>query len=156
MKKTKELFKDARQKIFKYCAYQERTHLEVRNKLFEYGLTSGEVDLLLAQLISDGYLNEERFARTFAGGKFRIKGWGRLKIIHELEAKGLTRNCIQLGLKEIDQADYEKALENLLTKKSSAVREEDDYVRRDKIARYAIQRGFEPELVWSQIKEKGI
>ena len=128
----------------------------MKNKLFEYGLTSDEVDRLVSELISDGYVNEERFARTFAGGKFRIKGWGRIKIIHELEAKGLTKNCIRIGLKEIDQADYEKTLESLLIKKSGAVHDDDDYARRDKIARYAIQRGFEPELVWRRIKEKGI
>jgi len=128
----------------------------VRSKLFEYGLTSDDADVLLTQLISEGYLNEERFAKTFAGGKFRIKGWGRLRIIHELEAKGLTKNCIQLGLNEIDQTEYEEALEKLLKKKSAAVHEDDDYIRRDKIARFAIQRGFEPELVWRWIKEKGI
>ena len=102
MKKSKQPSTDVKQKINKYCAYQERTHLEVRNKLFEYGLASDDVDLLISQLITDGYLNEERFAKTFAGGKFRIKGWGRIKIIHELEAKGLTKNCILIGLKEID------------------------------------------------------
>ena len=156
MKKTNQPSADAKLKIYKYCAYQERTHLEVRNKLFEYGLTSDEVEVILTQLISEGYLNEERFAKTFTGGKFRIKGWGRLKIIHELEAKGLTKNCIQLGLNEIDQTEYEKTLETLLKKKSTSVHEDDDYVRRDKIARYAIQRGFEPELVWRLIKEIGI
>ena len=128
----------------------------MRNRLFEYGLASGDVDVLITQLIRDGYLNEERYARAFAGGKFRIKGWGRNRIIHELEAKGLTRNCILLGLQEIDQAEYEKTLETLLAKKTSAVLDEDDYVRRDKIARYAIQRGFEPDLVWRMIKENGI
>jgi len=156
VKKTKQLSTDAKQKIYKYCSYQERTHLEVRSKLFEYGLTSDDADVLLTQLISEGYLNEERFAKTFAGGKFRIKGWGRLRIIHELEAKGLTKNCIQLGLNEIDQTEYEEALEKLLKKKSAAVHDDDDYIRRDKIARFAIQRGFEPELVWRWIKEKGI
>jgi len=156
VKKSNQLSADTKQKIYKYCAYQERTHLEVRNKLYEYGLASDEVDRLVSELISDGYVNEERFARTFAGGKFRIKGWGRIKIIHELEAKGLTKNCIRIGLKEIDQADYEKTLETLLIKKSEAVHDDDDYARRDKIARYAIQRGFEPELVWRRIKEQGI
>jgi len=156
VKKTNQPSADAKLKIYKYCAYQERTHLEVRNKLFEYGLTSDEVDVILTQLINDGYLNEERFAKTFAGGKFRMKGWGRMRITHELDAKGLTKNCIQLGLKEIDQTEYEKTLETLLKKKSAAVHEDDEYVRRDKIARYAIQKGFEPELVWRWIKETGI
>ena len=156
MKKTNQLAADAKQKIYRYCAYQERTHLEVKSKLCEYGVASDEIDLLLTQLISDGYLNEERFAKAFAGGKFRIKGWGRMRIINELEAKGLTKNCIQLGLKEIDQTEYQQTLERLLKKKSAAVHKDDDYVRRDKIARYAIQRGFEPELVWRWIKEMGV
>ena len=153
MKKSKQPSTDVKQKINKYCAYQERTHLEVRNKLFEYGLASDDVDLLISQLITDGFLNEERFAKTFAGGKFRIKGWGRIKIIHELEAKGLTKNCILIGLKEIAEADYVETLQILLKKKAEVVQADDDFIRRDKIARYAIQKGFEPELVWRWIKE---
>ena len=153
MKKSYQLSSDIKPKIYKYCAYQERTHAEVRNKLYEYGLGSDEVDQLIAQLIGEGYLNEERFAKTFAGGKFRIKGWGRIKIIHELEAKGLTGNCIALGLKEINETDYVETLQALLQKKATTVQADDDFVRRDRIARYAVQKGFEPELVWRWIKE---
>jgi len=153
VKKSKQLSSDVKLKISKYCAYQERTHFEVRNKLFEYGLASDDVDLLISQLITDGYLNEERFAKTFAGGKFRIKGWGRIKIVHELEAKGLTKNCILIGLKEIAETDYVETLQILLKKKAAIVQTDDDFIRRDKIARYAIQKGFEPELVWRWIKE---
>jgi regulatory protein len=125
----------------------------VRNKLYEYGMASDEVDILITQLIGDGYLNEERFAKSFVGGKFRIKGWGRIKIIHELEARGLTKNCILLGLKEIDETDYVEALQILLKKKAAVVQISDDFVRRDKIARHAIQKGFEPDVVWRWIKE---
>jgi regulatory protein len=153
VKKTNQSSPDVKSKIYKYCAYQERTHFEVRNKLYEYGLSSDDVDQLITQLIGEGYLNEERFAKTFVGGKFRIKGWGRIKIVHELEAKGLTRNCIALGLKEINETDYVETLQASLKKKAAAVQVDDDYVRRDKIARYAIQKGFEPELVWRWIKE---
>jgi regulatory protein len=153
VKNTNQLSSDAKQKIYKYCAYQERTHVEVRNKLYEYGLGSDAVDGLLTQLIGEGYLNEERFAKTFAGGKFRIKSWGRIKITHALEAKGLTRNCIALGLKEINEADYVETLQTLLRKKAAGVQTDDDFVTRDKIAKYAIQKGFEPELVWRCIKE---
>lgn len=142
-------------RIYRFCSYQERAHQEVKQKLFELGLYASEVDELLTQLITDGFLNEERFAKAFAGGKFRMKRWGRLKIIHELEAKGLTKNCIKAGLKEIEDDDYQKALEEVLEKQSSRVAEEpDDFVRRDKIARHAIQRGFEPDLVWKLVKEK--
>src|SRR5689334_25253039 len=101
---------DALAKIYRYCAYQERSHQEVRNKLFELGLYQSEVDELLSRLITEGFLNEERFAKAFAGGKFRMKKWGRLKIINELELKGLTRNCIKSGLREIDDGDYNAAL----------------------------------------------
>ena len=156
MKKTKQDSSDPKQKIYRYCAYQERTHAEVRSKLYEYGLGSNEVDEVITQLIGEGYLNEERFAKAFVGGKFRIKGWGRIKIVHDLEAKGLTRNCIAIGLKEIDETDYVETLQTLLKKKADLVEADDDFVRRDKIARYAIQKGFEPELVWRWIKELGI
>jgi regulatory protein len=156
VKKTNKLSSDVKQNIYKYCAYQERTHHEVRNKLYEYGLGSDDVDQLITQLIGEGYLNEERFAKSFVGGKFRIKGWGRIKIIHGLEAKGLTRNCISLGLKEIDENDYVETLQSLLKKKAAVVEADDAFVRRDKIAKYAIQKGFEPELVWRWIKEIGL
>src|SRR6478736_2106800 len=81
-------------RIYRYCAYQERSHQEVKNKLYEFGLTTDEVDELLSKMITEGFLNEERFAKAFAGGKFRIKKWGRLKIVRELESQGLTKRNI--------------------------------------------------------------
>ncbi|HRJ30789.1 MAG TPA: regulatory protein RecX [Cyclobacteriaceae bacterium] len=143
---------EAKQKILRYCAYQERSHQEVKNKLYSLGLFSSDVNEIISFLITEGFLNEERFARTFAGGKFRMKSWGRLKIIRELEAKGLTRNCIKLGLKEIDEEDYRLTLTRLLQKKSEQTMPDSLFVKRDKLARYAIQKGYEPELVWSELK----
>ncbi len=144
---------EARQKILRYCAYQERSHQEVKNKLYEFGLYSSDVNEIISFLITEGFLNEERFARAFAGGKFRMKSWGRIKIVRELEAKGLTQNCIKLGLKEIDEQDYKASLIRLLQKKNEQLKENNLFVRRDKIATHAIQKGFEPELVWSSVKE---
>ncbi len=144
---------EALTKIQRYCAYQERSHKEVRNKLFEYGLFASQVDELLSRLITDGFLNEERFAKAFAGGKFRMKKWGRLKIKNELEFMGLTKNCIQRGLNEIEQADYKTTLKTLLKKKSEAVQETNLFKKRDKIARYAIGKGYEPELVWEYVRD---
>lgn len=141
------------QKIYAYCAYQERSHREVRNKLYELGVYSSEIEEIISGLITDGYLNEERFAKAFAGGKFRIKGWGRVKIRHELEAKGLTLRCIESGMSEIDDDDYLKALEALLEKKSQTLKDSPPAVLRDKLARYAIQKGYESELVWKTVKE---
>jgi regulatory protein len=140
-------------KIQKYCAYQERCHSEVRKKLFEYELKPHEIDEIITQLIVSGFLNEERYAKAFAGGKFRMKKWGRLKIVHALEANGVSKNCIKSGLAEIDPDDYQKALREILEKKSSEVDEPNLYSRRDKLSKFAIQKGYEPELVWKILRE---
>lgn len=144
---------EALARIYRYCAYQERSHQEVKNKLYEYGLYSSEVDELLSRLITEGFLNEERFAKAFAGGKFRMKKWGRLKIQNKLESLGLTNRCIGRGMKEIDAVDYSKVLKDLLKKKAQQTIEENPYKRRDKVARFAIAKGYEPELVWEMVKE---
>jgi regulatory protein len=144
---------EAKGKIQRYCAYQERNHREVRNKLFEYGLYGNDVDQLLADLVLDGFLNEERYAKAFAGGKFRMKKWGRIKIVNALEAQGLSKNCIKIGLKEIDNEDYLSTLNLLLEKKGEEVAEENIFAKRDKISKYAIQKGYEPELVWKSLKQ---
>lgn len=144
---------EAKQKIYRYCAYQERSHKEVRDKLYEYGLYKSDVEDILSTLITDGFLNEERFAKAFAGGKFRMQHWGRLKIVNELEGKGLTKNCIKIGMKEIEEDAYIKTLQEILQKKSGQLEEKNPFIKRDKVARYAIQKGFEPELVWTHVKE---
>ncbi len=140
-------------KIQHYCAYQERSHREVKNKLFGYGLYASEVDELISKLIEEGFLNEERFAKAFAGGKFRIKKWGRLKIKQELEMLGLTKRCVTIGLKEIDQSDYNKVLKALIKKKSSQTFETNPFKRKNIIARFVISKGYESELVWGILKE---
>jgi regulatory protein len=145
---------EARKKIYRYCAYQERCHQEVKDKLYEFGLSSADVDEVLVHLIQENFLNEERFARAFAGGKFRLKKWGRLRIVRELEARDVSRNCIRLALQEIDEADYHATLRELLDKKKLALEEPDTFVRNDKASRYAIQKGYEPDLVWSILKNR--
>ncbi|HRD43896.1 MAG TPA: RecX family transcriptional regulator, partial [Ferruginibacter sp.] len=98
------------QKIKHYCAYQERSHKEVKEKLYGFGLYKAEVELLLTQLIEENYLNEERFATAFAGGKFRMKQWGRQKIKYELKQKQVSDYCIKKALAAIDGEQYEKIL----------------------------------------------
>lgn len=143
---------EARPRIQRYCAFQERSHTQVRKKLFDLGLQSDESELLVSELITDGFLNEERFAKAFAGGKFRMKKWGRNKIEHKLKSQGLSKRCISTGLKEIDSADYQKTLVALLKKKLSEVKEKDIFVRRHKVARFAIGKGYEPDLVWEKLE----
>lgn len=145
---------EALARIYRYCAYQERSHHEVKQKLFDFGLRSDEVDELLSKLITEGFVNEERFAKAFAGGKFRMKKWGRIKIEQELNALGLSRKCISSGLKEIEDDDYRKTLQQLLEKKNNLISEGDSFIRRDKLAKYVISKGYEPDLVWKLIKEK--
>lgn len=141
-------------KIYRYCAYQERSHREVKNKLFEYGLYSTQVDALLSQLITEGFLNEERFAKAFAGGKFRMLKWGRLKIQRELEGRGLTPRCIAKGLAEIDRHEYGKTLNTILQKHFKSVSEPNLFKKKNKVARYVISKGYEPELVWECLQNQ--
>ena len=110
---TKE---QAYQKLRHYCAYQDRCHSEVKTKAFSLGMKRTDVEGLLSRLIEEGCLNEERFARSFAGGKFRIKQWGRIKIRSELKKKQISNYCIGAALEEIDDSKYEEVLHKMAKK----------------------------------------
>jgi regulatory protein len=144
---------DAQEKIRRFCAYQERHHQEVRSKLISYGIAADAVEEIIASLILDGFLNEERFAKAFAGGKFRMKKWGRLRIVNALESRGITKACIRAGLAEIDPDEYLQALRHTLGQKARQLDEPNLFVMRDKLSKYAILRGYEPETVWEMIRE---
>ena len=142
---TKE---QALQKAKHYCGYQERSHKEVKEKLYALGLYKQQVEECIAQLIEENYLNEERFAQLFAGGKFRMKQWGRVKIKYELKQKNVSEYCIKTGLKEIDEADYEKTLEKLAQEKWGAVKSEKNvFIKLRKTQDYLMQKGYEHELI---------
>lgn len=138
-------------KIFRYCAYQERSHREVKAKLFEYGLPSIEVDEIISYLITEGFLNEERYAKAFAGGKFRIMKWGKLKIQRELESSGVSARNITRGLAEITTSEYSKTLLGLVKKKSNQIEDDNIYKKKNKVARFVMGKGYEPELVWEVV-----
>jgi regulatory protein len=138
--------------IQKYCAYQERSQQEVRDKLYSFGLHRREVELIISQLISENYLNEERFAIAYAGGKFRMKQWGRNKKKASLKQKKISDYCIRKALNEINSRDYGKALDKLISEKSKAVKEPNALKKNYKVAQYAISRGFEPEMVWERLR----
>ncbi len=152
-KKSKSINeKEAFLKISSFCAYQERTHDEVRKKLYEYGINKDAVEELISRLITENFINEERFAKSFAGGKFRMKKWGRLKIENELKARGLSAYCIRKGMAEIEDVDYEKTLKELIAKKSAEEKEKNPFKKKHKISQYLIRKGYEPELVWEKLK----
>jgi regulatory protein len=134
-----------------YCAYQERCQQEVRNKLYEWGLWPDAVEKIIAQLITENFLNEERFAKAYAGGKFRIKKWGRLKIKIELKKRRITDYCLKAAMSEIDDDDYTAALKQIIEKRLSQLKGKKQ-LQFQNAARYAISRGYEGDLVWDLIK----
>jgi len=134
------------EKLKKYCAYQERCHTEVKQKLVREGFRGAEAAQILAELITDGFLNEERFARSFTRGKFRIKKWGRLKIQAALKAKGVSPACLKKGLSEINDSEYLSTASQLL-KKLIPPPAKTNSLDRQKAFRSLRTRGFEPELI---------
>jgi len=137
----------ALQKLRHYCGYQERSHSEVKEKLWQLKVNRKEHDEIIATLIEDDYLNEERFAVQFAGGKYRIKQWGRVKIKYELKQKQVSEYSIKKALKQIDENDYIKTLTKLAEKRYASLKDEQWMVRKKKTIEYLLQRGFEMELI---------
>lgn len=146
---------EALQKLRHYCAYQERCHKEVKEKLYGYGLHRNEVDEAISVLIEENYLNEERYAIAFAGGYFRSKQWGKVKIGHELKMKGVSDYCIRKAMKEIDEEDYFKTIRELARKKRRELEGKGlrDYQLKYKITQYMMQRGFEPQFVQEVLRD---
>jgi regulatory protein len=146
---TKE---EALQKLKQYCAYQERSHYEAVQKLWDLGVRKAEHDAIIAALIEEDYLNEERFAVQYAGGKFRMKDWGRKKIYYALKEKQVSTYCINKALKAIPEEDYLKTLRELAEKKYTALKGEQYMIRYKKTMDYLLQKGFESELVSAVLK----
>lgn len=144
--------KTALAKAEHYCAYQERSQQEVRNRLYDYGLRSDEVEELISDLIQNNFLNEERFARSYALGKFRMKQWGRIKIKMGLKAKKVSDKLIVKALKELDDDDYMDTLSAVLTKKAAQIREPDSFKRKNKLVQYGLMRGYEDDLIFDVLK----
>lgn len=136
----------------KYCALQERCHQEVRDKLYSWGLPEKSVEQIISELITEGFVSEERFAKAYARGKFRIKRWGKNKITLELKKRNISEYSIKKGLKEIDEKEYNEVLRSLVARKRKEVKDKNMYTRNHKIATYAAGKGFEPELVWDLLK----
>ena len=141
-------------KAAQFCAYQERTQAEVREKLNELGCYGDDAESIIAELILENYINEERFAKAFAGGKFRLKKWGRIKIEYELRQKGLSEYCIRKGMEEIEDEAYHQSLEDLLAKKKKSLKETSQFILQKKLAQFAISKGYESSLVWEKLKTK--
>jgi regulatory protein len=139
---------EALTKLQRYCAYQERCHQEVRSKLLELGIYGDDLEDIIVALIEENFLNEERFARTYAGGKFRAKRWGKVRIEIELKQRHISPYCIQAAFTEIEADDYEKTLLYVLNKRLESLDAAlSPFEKRYNATQYAMQRGFEIDLV---------
>ena len=135
-------------KIKQYCAYQERCHSEVRTKLYSFGLNKDEVEEIIYLLITENYLNEERFAIMYAGGKFRMRQWGKNKIKQALKYKQISDYCIKKALKEIDEKDYQKTFFKLAEQKFKALKSEKNlFIKKRKLQDFLIRKGYEHHLI---------
>jgi regulatory protein len=149
---TKE---QAYQKLKHYCAYQERCHADVKEKAYSLGLKKTEVEELTTKLIEENCLNEERFAKLFAGGKSRINQWGRMKIKFELNKKRVSGYSINKALDEIDAKKYSETLQKLAQKKWNSFKGTgmNQFIKMTKTKNFLLQKGYEPVLIFSEIKK---
>ena len=138
---------EALQKIAAFCAYQERNHKEVEQKLRSYGLDEDEAGEIIIRLSREKLLDEERYAQSFVRGHYRQKKWGRRRIVQELKQKGISEYCIKSGMKEIDGEEYYQNLVSLVEKKDRQEKEKNPRLRRMKISQYLMGKGYEQDLI---------
>jgi len=143
----------ALEKLRKYCAYQERCHQEVRTKLLNLKIYGDDLENIISDLIKENFLNEERFARAYARGKFRMKKWGRNKIKQELQKRRVSAYCIKKGMAEIDEQEYKSTLKEVLLKQMEKNSSMKRYLALDKSIKYAHSRGYEFEAIYKLVKE---
>ena len=143
--------KIVKERIRHYCVVMDRCQYQVITKLKSYGVSNALADEILIELIQNKYLDEERFARSFCSGKFKIKRWGRKKIAFELSKLKVPKSCILLSMSEIDDADYKNVIRQLANKKMALLNDKNTFIRKKKVVDYLIRKGYESELVWSHV-----
>jgi regulatory protein len=144
---------EAQKRLESYCAYQERCHKEVTQKLYDMKMIPEARDQIIVHLLQHNFLNEERFAKAFVRGKFRIKKWGKQRIQLELRRKDISKTIISIALKEISDDDYYSTFNDLAEKKAENIRETNTQKKRKKLADYLFYRGWESHLVYDKIRE---
>ena len=145
--------KQATQKLEHYCAYQDRCHEEVVQKLRTMKLDADEIDSVVVHLITDNFLNEERFACSYARGKHRNKHWGKIRIVNELKFRKISATLIKIALKEIDDSDYFGIFDELADKHWETISEKNLLTKRKKFCDYFLRKGWENELIYQKVKE---
>ena len=143
--------REVTQRIQAYCATQDRSQFEVKKKMRDWGVEEYIIDNIVADLITEKFIDEHRFAESFCRGKFRIKKWGKIKIKNELKKRRISKSCIIKGLEQIDEKEYSLLLNELFKKKKDSIKEKNKFIRNGKIAKYLQQKGFENNLIWELI-----
>lgn len=144
---------EAQKKLEFYCSYQERCHKEVQQKLLTMRMIPEAIDVIIVHLLQHNFLNEERFAKAFVRGKFRIKKWGRYRITQELKQKDISKHLIVLALKEIEDFEYLETFNELAEHKLRSIRESNAQKKKKKLADYLLYRGWESHLVYEKVSE---
>ena len=144
---------EAKKKLENFCSYQERCHKEVKEKLRELGMIQSASQEIIAQLIQEDYLNETRFAKNFARGKFRIKNWGRNRISRELKSRNITDYNIKMGMQEFTDIEYEETFYNLFEKRKKSVEHLPIDKQKKKIFSYLSYRGWEHEKIYDALNQ---
>lgn len=145
--------KEIEGKLQYYCSYQDRCHKEVIEKLKNFNIKSHESNQIISNLINDNYLNESRFSESFVRGKFKIKNWGKVRIIRELKQRNISPHNISLGLKEIDVQEYQQKFDKIFKNKLSSLSNLNTILKKKKIMSYLMYRGWESNLIYSKINE---
>jgi len=145
--------KEALQKLEHFCAYQDRCHDEVVTKLYSLKMYPDEIDIIIVKLIEDNFLNETRFACSFARGKHRIKNWGKIRIVNELKTRHISSANINLALKEISAEEYAATFDQLAQRCWESLTERNALKKRKKFCDYLLRRGYESNLVYDKVKE---
>jgi len=143
------------EKLKHYCAYQERCHKEVRSKLLSLKVYGDELEEIITGLIDENYLNEERFARSYARGKFRMKQWGRLRIRQELKKRHISEYLIKKAMTEIEEGEYDNTIRELVQKYKSKYGDLADFAMRKKLISLLMNKGYEQSLIYTHIEKVG-
>jgi regulatory protein len=144
---------EAKKKLENYCAYQERCHQEVRQKLTGMQMIPEAIDQIIGHLLEHNFLNEERFAKTYVRGKFRIKKWGRRRLTLELKKKDISKFNINQALSEINEVEYIETFNTLAKKRLDSIKETNTLKKKKKLADYLLYRGWESHLVYDKVNE---
>lgn len=153
MQKKVFTVQEIKRKLEQYCVYQDRCHKEVEQKMREYNLIPEAKEMILLSLLKDNFLNEERFAKSFARGKFRIKHWGKQRIVQELKQRDISAYNIKSALKEIDEQEYLKTIFEITEKRNSTINESNSYKKKKKLIDFLLRKGYETDLIFRVVNE---